>query len=112
MKAGKLTDACRESAVSLRRPQLRDPQGRHRPLVADVDSFLEFNRPVLYLVPGMTKSHARRHSARLRRALRPAAAIPVHGERQGEPAVGQRVGPAKIPTNFRSLTCIVVGIAV
>src|SRR3954463_3147586 len=42
--------------------------------------------------------------------MRPASAVPVHGECKGKPTHHRRAGngPAKIATNFRSSRCIVL----
>src|ERR1700694_4695674 len=80
-------------ALSLCRSQLRDSQGGHCLLVANVDVLQRAqSASALPLSLGRRDCAARRHSARMRRALCPAAAIAVHGEREGEPAVYQHLG--------------------
>src|ERR1700730_18543791 len=87
-----VADACGKSAVSVRRSQLRDAQGRLRPLVADVDllSRIQPDRS-LPLSLGRRDRNARRHAARVRRTLCATAAVSVYGERQGKRADAQRL---------------------
>lgn len=87
----------------MRRAELWHVKGCVGPMVADVDVVRRLSGPSVVSLPmGRRNCPEGRHTARLRRAVRPEIAVAIHGQRAGEHAptpIGRRRRYALQPQN-------------